>query len=327
MMEAFQISGNEEEFCYNPLVCSTNNSFIIAWAENVNKTSKLMVKSLDKDVNEIQDLDVDNRLLFLRKYSNDRYALAVSRYNDTVLFLLDENANVCNEFVYKSRNELLACHVINDTPTLFVYCYKTNTLQVITTDYGWEDFFINKTYKRVHSIPQVIGNMFGYIDANYTLIVCTNDKCTTLENYDVEFLLSAPVNDKTVVFGGYDKGTSEFCLDFFNTDGKHLYSKKMREDYEGMELHFEGLQNGFMLLADSPKEQVLGQRFTHLGGYLYPLKTFSNVPESCWSPELATNDRTLLIYIRYFKEYSQVWGEFVPISTIPEIADLSIEDN
>ena len=87
-----------------------------------------------------------------------------------------------------------------------------------------------------------------------------------------------------------------------------------------------------MLLADGPSETAIrGQRFTHLGSWLYPMLKFDNSDVPTWSPNMAAkSDEGIVVYIKDYTDtdnpHSEIWGSWINVGAIPELESLSIDD-
>nr|QBK87183.1 MAG: hypothetical protein LCMAC201_00850 [Marseillevirus LCMAC201] len=151
----------------------------------------------------------------------------------------------------------------------------------------------------------------------------------TIDSYDVDYLSAACLGPDLIVYGGYDTPTNVLRLDYFCVNNFELLCSRYwkSDEYKGSSFSMASLLRGFMLLADGPDTQIRGQRFTHLGSWLYPMMDLDSGSTFTWSPDLAQgNEETLLVYIKDYGEHSEIWGKWLDISDIPELENLTLAD-
>lgn len=342
----FSISSNETEYCYDPIVCATNNGHMVTWAYGVDiDQSTLWAQVFNgrkaaKPV-KLMSLNDQETVLFLRRFDQHTFALAVETLKGTTIYLLDEYANITDTQMYNSTDMLVYCYPTDEGVVLFTYNHEKNTLVVGRVDpRDWnKGYTVMHTYNGVCSIPYVfIQDLYyiaGWITSNNALYVANgtvsiggDGQSTTLDKYNVNYLIATVSDNNTVVYGGYSSNDKTLRLDFFNiSEGKYITSKYWKSnEYSSLQFSMASLNRGFMLLADGAEcEHVCGQRFTHIGSWLYPTMQLEDGNEPTWSPSLArSSQETLLVYISDYDDHSQVWGKWLPVSDIQEIENLSL---
>lgn len=344
----FSISTNKDEYCYDPMVCATNKGHLVVWAHSVEtEQSTLWACTFDgrKPANAVKIcvLEDQESILFLRRFSKNTFVLAVETLRGTTVYFMDENANVTDTQMYNSTDMVAYCCPTDEGVVLFTYNHEDSTMVVSRANaQDWNtDQVVMYTYRDVCGIPHVFVDglyyIAGWITTNDTLCVASgtittggDGQITTLEPYDVDYLIAAVSDTNTVVYGGYDNNTNTIRLDFFRiSDGEHIYSRYWKSnEYTGLQFSMASLNRGFMLLADGSKcDHVCGQRFTHIGSWLYPMRQLESSDEPNWSPSLARGAKeTLLVYINDYDDYSQVWGKWLNVGDIPELEDITLEN-
>lgn len=346
MTDSFPISANAGECCFNPLVCSTPQGHIVVWGCGGDTSNALYARIVTKNASydpvKIGSITNTDHLLFLRNYEK-AYILAVEGSTGTTVYFLDDNASVMSTHNYRNSDVLVHCcpELGTDNTILFTFSYKHHNLYITSVpNSDWnENGTVHSTFKNVWDLPQVFtnGSRFtaGWLNGKHELQVINSNitekqgQVTTLSPYEIDYIMSTTVDNDTVVYGGYNNATSELRLDFFSTiDGKHMCSRFWKsKEYKGLCFTMEPLNNGFMLLGEGENETtIFGQRFTHLGSWLYPLRDLFESEEPSWSPALSRGDRTLLVYVKEFKAFSEVWGTWLNVGEIPELNDLSLSD-
>ena len=339
---SFSVNANKSDYCYSPLVCATDQGHLVVWAYGVESKngSTLWVRTFrGKETTmaavEVSTLADNDHILFLRRFNKDLYLLAVETTNGTNMYFLDENAVVHDNQLYKNMDTLIHCHESGEHIVLFTYNNDKSVLNIGTVQFPQEDwskdYTLHDTFADVYGIPQVFtkGDQYiaGWLTRTDKLYVVANGHMTTLKSYDVDYLMAAEVDKDTIVYSGYDSQNQTLRLDFFRFDGTHICSRYWKStEYKGLYPNLVTLNRGFMLLADAPDHSVCGQRFTHLGSWLYPMHELTP-NEQTWSPVLARGaEHTLLVYIRDYTDHSQVWGKWLDVGEIPELDNLSLTD-
>jgi len=336
----FRVSHNKSDFCHSPITCATRTGHLVAWVSGVDSDSILLASAYtDKKSGptvEVCKLADTDSILFLRHLYENMYVLAIETENGTNVYILDEHAAVHASHVYNNTDLLVHCHATETTITLFTYNHTDDTMSVGSIPEYWnsEEYTLHKKYAGVGGVPQVFvkGDQYlaGWVtDSDELQVVTSNNSMVTLESYDVDYLMGAEVDEDLVVFCGYNHLNNVLRLDFFNFDGEHLTSRYWKsKEYKNKHFSLATLKRGFMLLADGPNDiRVCGQRFTHLGSWLYPMLNFVDAEEPTWSPALSCGeDQTLLVYIRDYDDHSEVWGKWLDIGLIPELDQLTLAD-
>ncbi len=257
----FPISTNKSDYCFNPLVCATDHGHLVVWAYGVDVEQTTLWARVYTDqgttqaVVKIGTTTDEDHVLFLRRLTKQLYILAVETTKGTTIYFMDENANVCDHQLYNNTNVLIHCHATDDEwarpgVVLFTYNHEDHTFNVGTVPHSedWnEEYILEDTFADVYGIPQVFvkGDQYtaGWITREDTLQVVNNSiaavgdgsnsiaaggdgSVTTLDPYDVDYLMATEVDKDTVVYSGYNSQTRVLRLDFFTVaDGKHICSR------------------------------------------------------------------------------------------------------
>lgn len=336
----FAVSDIKYEFCYEPQVCPTRNGHLVVWAFGVDTDeSLLMVRAYEGNVAlptvSIGKISEGSHLTLLEPSQND-YLLAVETPKYTKLYFLSERGELLREATFKSKVILLKHHPFEDGYIIFTHQINEDTLTVskIPTDWSLDDYQVLSIYTGVYGIPQVFicGDRYvaGWIKRDESLEVVNNTfegddgSAIILEDYTVDYLVACEFDHNLLAFGGIDGDTLRFDL-FTKGGGSHIDSIYWTSDlYKGKEISLWGTNRGCLLLADGQDStNIIGQRFTHLGGYLYPPREMVDFQEHSWSPVLSYHPKgSLVVFIRDFGDYNQVWAKKLPLDTVPELEDL-----
>ncbi|KKL91309.1 hypothetical protein LCGC14_1895970 [marine sediment metagenome] len=344
----FSISATESDFCFQPLTCATSKGHLVVWGTGIDANQSVWVRSfIGRKAScaiKISTINEKDNIIFFRRFHRELCVLAIETNDGYKLYFLNDNGDVCDSQIYTTKDILVHCYQNNQDTIIFVYNHDNNTMSVQTVfvDKSWDNAQTTHHYDNVYGIPHV----FIFEDDNYTAgwITC-DDKLTVVSNcvyskdiatetivasYDIDYLIAACLCPDLVVYGGYYTRNKVLRLDYFRvSDLKLVCSRYWKSDeYKDMSFSMASLNRGFMLLADGPSPtQACGQRFTHLGSWLYPMMSFDSSDIPTWSPDLAQgNEETLLVYIKYHEDYSEVWGKWLDIGIIPELENLTLAD-
>ena len=344
----FAISVNKDGYCFDPLVCSTDSGHLVAWVFAYPKYYSLYVRSYQETEQESTNLGTISKKdqpLFLKRFSHEKYLLAIETETGEIrLLFLNPQGKLVEEKTVKINGGLLHCYHNenrNDL-VLFIYNYKSETFEIHIGE-DWNTTAITHTQENVFSIPIVIplakdNYIIAWVTKDDELSVTVDNthnpfittKTIVIKNFNVDYLLGSRIDDNVAVFGGSDSGTVKF---YYFSITPHLTSICNRfwksEDYKNMAFTLAGLDRGFFLFAEDKAKnaKVHMQRFTHLGTFLYPLIKVDSCDECTEIPSLAQgNPSTLLVYLKYYKAHSQVWGKWLNVRRISEIEQLKIDD-
>ena len=341
----FSISANEEEYCFNPLVCSTDSGHLVVWAFGVDsKESTLVACSFRENVNQgltyLGTIGEKDQLLFLKHFSCEKYVLAIeTEIGDTKLLFVNEHGTLVEEKTIKVNGELLYCYRSDYNVTLFIYNYKQDSFEIHIGE-DWDSTNITTCINNVYGIPIVVPfakdiYIAAWVTRDDELMIASGNihgipKTMTMKNFNVDYLLGSRVDENIAVFGGSCSRSGIVTFYYFVAAPLRSICNRVweSEDYKDKAIILTGLDRGFFLFAeDKTNVHVRMQRFTHIGTWLYPLLEMDSDDKCTWSPNLAQgNPSTLLVYIKNYEEYSQVWGKWLNIRRISEIEQLKICD-
>ena len=98
----FPISTNKSEFCFRPMTCATETGHLVIWAHGVggDKSSLWCClctgKEAIQDAIKIGELSNNDGVLFLRRFRDKMYLLAIESVKSTIIYFLDDHGNVCD---------------------------------------------------------------------------------------------------------------------------------------------------------------------------------------------------------------------------------------
>lgn len=361
MAAPFQISTNDKEFCYKPLVCATDRGYLVVWAHGVEQQSIAWLQRFENNQavgkpTSLGALDEDDRLSFFKKHGDDEYVLLIEKLGSFTAIFFDGSGEVVRQRTVETEEVLVDCYSDNGRDVLFLYDYSRSVFSVgIANDINdWDDLKIANIYYDVWGIP-IVFNMdksnyaAAWITHSNNLSFVTNNlhydllRHTTIEkDYNVDYLVGTKIADDWIVLGGAvvdsrRRPTYIVRFDYCQVAGgvlKNIVKKQVvSEDYYKSTIGMVGNNAGLLLYTDSANEdQVSLQQFTKWATYLYPLiPVDATTKDETWNPSAATfNDTTLVVYVKTNGEFSTVWGmtvnNFKPPLSLDKIVTCSSTD-
>jgi len=332
-MEPFLISERQDsdEWCFKPLIAKNNNKTIVTWCYRSDKGSFLMMKSMENASNpEITTtrLEEDDEPMFLHFNTDTTFTICIETKNGYKYLNVNEIGEILSMQEYIGSDiPILPQYQISTTVLSnyeFLYNYKLETCRLLKDN---ECIF---TFKNVSSIPVIIyinnGFLVSYLNrnsqqfVNYYSIGTSENISLAIEELIVEYLVGCQIDSTTCVLGGYSIKENTLKLNYYRiTDNTLLkidsyYWRSTDNKIHGLSL--SPLNKGFLLLSESVGQPIKIQRFTHLGTWLYPPRSFDNSLDS-WGATIS-ND-----FICYLKD-GEVWGHTLITSDIPEIDHLRL---
>ena len=296
MNETFLISSDENDFCFQPLVCPTTGGFLVAWAEGVDHMTNIWVRQVGNDrtnhrANLIASLDRCNPI-FLRPCGHDMYMLTIDMSRKSRVYILDGCGRVLDTIAW-TGDEILTCWF--DDETLYFATFNDSRQEL--TIYKTAGIDLNNSqfvtsFNGVYTVPQVMpvnGNFFAcWTDSTDNIVFTTgkSNQYTINNQIEIDYLFAARASDTKIMICGFDPRNDCLKLYIISVDSTGhpdvddtLFWKT--DNYHKMNLTCGELNNGFMLLADGPEPiKASFQRFTNAGSWLYLMKEIDDTPSN-----------------------------------------------
>lgn len=346
----FPISYGKSYF-YEPRSCATDVGHIVSYLKKMDESLmnelwiQVLIDGETSSPTKLGNFDDSYHISLFDQYSTSKYVLMLNNNSEYSLYIITNRGVLVETIEMSSDDIILACKFDGNNTILFLYNYDNQTFStgVIPKDGRWEELEIIETYPNVYGTPTILwvgdDNYFAtWVNINddveiiYNNVYSDSEVRTTVKDCGMMCLAAARVNKTTVVIGGYDNAERKLKLNYCRVEGNEIqvisrYSKS--SDYKNMICELYSLENGFMLVAEGVDyEAIWGQRFTHVGGWLYPLSKLDSSDFPTWSPHLSHNPntgKTLLVYLMDFSDTdNRVCGKWIHTGPIPELENLEL---